>query len=187
MVPDLFNRLCFLIDEIERINKESPVPEGESHPALLPLLDEASAIVRQLDPLFRERYRDEPEKLAQWLDIIKDYPDILAEDEAERVKAEAEAAKEAEGHKLAAEMRAVMDRINADIVRLMAHDGPDLETEAVLERSFAALHDLDAEMRVRCRDFPEQLEKWKVLTKELEEVEALFERGRELEELEPAN
>jgi hypothetical protein len=183
----LFDRLTTIIQETERIDTESPVPEGEPNPALQPLFEEGTAIVRQLDPLLRERFSDQPEKLAEWARIQCDYARILAEGESARAKREAEAAKESEGLKLAADIGAVMDRVSADLDRFSALDGPDLEVEAMLERSFAALHELDFQMRVRGRDFPEQLEKWKVIMAEFEEVEARFERGRKLEESEPAN
>jgi hypothetical protein len=187
MVRDLFNRLCFLIDEVERLDKESSVPEGEHDPALDPLLDEASAIVRQLDPIYREGCRNQPEKLAEWESIMNAYPDVLAEDEEARAKAEAEAAKEAEVLKLAADVRAGLDRINADLDQLMAMEGPDLEFEAVAERVMAGIHELDDEIRLRCRDYPEQLEKWNDTMERFADVEAIFEGGRELEDSEPAN
>ena len=181
-----FERLNFIIAEIERLDKESPVPEGELNPALEPLFQEGNALVRQLDPLIRKRYRDEPEKLAAWLSIVKDYPDLVAVDEAESA-GEADAAKEAEAAKLAAEIRAVMDRISADLDRFSTLDGPDLELEAVLERSFAALHELDAEVRLRCRDFPEEMAMWEETMELMAEAETRFERGKELEDSEAAN
>jgi len=188
MVQDLFKRLNFLIGEIERVDKESNVPEGESDPALHPLFKEASAIIRQLDPLIRKRYRDEPEKLAGWLSIMDDYADTLAEDAAEAAREEAEAAaREAEAAKLDQEIRAGLDRINADVDRLMAMEATDLEFETAAERTFAGIWELDSVMRLRCRDFPEQLEKWNTTMDQFADVEAIFERGRELEDSEPAN
>ena len=187
MKQNHFSKMDFIADEIEYLDKHSDDSGEESSPEVKAALKKCVDTVRQLDPLVRERFRDEPEPLAEWLSIMNEFADVLAEDEAERREAEAEAAKEAEGFKLAAEIRAVMKRINADIDRLTAHDGPNLETETVLEQTFAALHDLDVQMRLRCRDFPEQLERWKGMMKEWEEAEALFERGREREAAEPAN
>ena len=187
MVQDLFNRLSFLIDEVERIDKESTVPEGESDPALQPLFDEASAIVRQLNPLIRERYRNEPERLAAWESILNDDPELLAEDEEETAKAEAEAAKEAEGLKLAADMQAALDCIDADVDRLAAMEQTDLEFEALAQRVMTAIHELDIEMRLRGRAFPEQLERWKDEMKHFADIEAIFDRGRELEDSRPVN
>jgi hypothetical protein len=180
MKQNPFDRLNVIIEEIERLDKEYPAPDGESNSVLEPLFEEGNAIIRQLDPVVRERYRDEPEKLAEWLSIINDFPDLLAEDEAER-------AKEAEAAELAAEIRAALDRINADVDQLMAMEGPDLEFEAAAERTFAGIHELDGVIRLRCRDFPEQLEKWNATMEKFVDVEARFERGRELEESEPAN
>lgn len=187
MKQNHFSKMDFIADEIEHLDKHSDDSGEESSPEVKAALKRGVDAVRQLDPLVRERYRDEPEKLAEWLSIMNEFADVLAADEAERLKAETEAAKEAEGLKLAAEIDEVMERINADVDRLSADDGPNLETERVLEESFAALHDLDVQMRLRCRDFPEQLEKWKEMMKEWEEAEALFERGREFEASEPAN
>ena len=185
MKQNPLERLNVIIAEVERLDKESPAPEGESNPLLEPLLEEGRAIVRQLDPLIRKRYRDEPEKLAGWLSIMNDFADTLAEDEAEKPKTEA--AKEAEAAKLAAEIGAVMDRISADLDRFSTRDGPDLELEAVLERSFAALHELDAQVRLRCRDFPEEMAMWEETMELMAEAETRFERGKELEDSEAAN
>jgi head-tail adaptor len=181
------SKLDFVADEIEHLG-DSPKSESERDAKLRTLLDDADKLVMdQMDPIIRETMRDKPEALAEWDSIMRDYAAAIAEDEAEQAAAAAEAAKEAEGLKLAAEISAVMDRISADIDRLMAHDGPSLETEAVLQRSFDALHEMDIEMRLRCRDFPDQSEKWKAMMDSFAEVEARFERGRELEELTPPN
>jgi hypothetical protein len=187
MKQNLFDRLDFIIKEVERLDKESPAPDGESNPVLQPLLEEGTAIVRQLDPLFRKQYRHEPEKLAAWLSIVNDYADLLAEDKAKGAREEAAAAKDTEAAKLAEEIRTALDRINADVDQLAAMDSADLEFEAAAERTFAAIHELDGVMLLRCRDFPEHMEKWRATMEHFAEVEAMFERGRELEDSGPAN
>jgi hypothetical protein len=105
----------------------------------------------------------------------------------ERAKDAAEAAKEAEGLKLAADIHVALERIDADVDRLAAMDQTDLEFEAVAERVMAEIRELDIEMRLRGRDFPEQLERWKETMEHFAELEALFEWGKEKEASEPAN
>jgi hypothetical protein len=69
----------------------------------------------------------------------------------------------------------------------MDRQPPDLEVDAAFERNFAAMHELDAVMRQRCRDFPAQLAGWETVMEYLEEVETRFIAGLEAENVEPEN
>ena len=68
---ELFKRIGVIIAKVQRLDRENPTgPDGEDDPRIEQLLDEADRITKQLDPLMRERYRDDPAKLAEWDEII---------------------------------------------------------------------------------------------------------------------
>jgi hypothetical protein len=64
----LFARLNVIIDKIQRIDKDIPNDGGEPH--IEKLLEEGTLICERLDPLMRERFRDDPAVLAEWDEII---------------------------------------------------------------------------------------------------------------------
>ena len=177
------SKMDFVADEIEYVS-ETAESDGERDPKIDALLEKANKAVAQLDPIVRETMRDNPEALAKWDSIMRDHAAAVAEDEAAKAR---QAAKEAEAAKLDEEIRVALDRINADIDQLEAMSGPDLEFEAAAEQTFAAIHELDAVIRLRCRDFPEQMERWKETMEGFADIEAIFERGRAREDSEPAN
>jgi len=53
--------------------------------------------------------------------------------------------------------------------------------------SFAAMHELDAVMRQRCRDFPAQLAEWEAVVEYLEEVETKYAIALKAENAQPEN
>ena len=65
---ELFQRLSILIDKVQRIDAD--VPDEEADPRIERLLEEGQLICKRLDPLVRERVRDDPAALAEWEDII---------------------------------------------------------------------------------------------------------------------
>jgi hypothetical protein len=68
---ELFIRISVIVDKVHRLNRENPTgPDEPTDPRIVKLLDEAGIITKQLDPLMRERYRDNPAKLAEWDEII---------------------------------------------------------------------------------------------------------------------
>jgi hypothetical protein len=77
---DLFARMGFICSEIERIDKENPTkPDEPSDPRIVELLEEGKRIQSEMDPLMRETFRNRPEKLAEW-DEIMHMCDDLEED-----------------------------------------------------------------------------------------------------------
>ena len=89
--------------------------------------------------------------------------------------------------RLAEEINERMEMISSDLDRFINRQPPDLEVDAALERNFAAMHELDAVMRQRCRNYPAQLAGWEAVMEYLEEVETRFKAGVEAEDVEPAN
>ena len=71
---ELFARINEIVEEIARLDRENPTgPDEETDPRIVALLDEAFEIKQQLDPLVRARYRDDPENLAEWDEIMREY------------------------------------------------------------------------------------------------------------------
>jgi hypothetical protein len=81
----LRKRLNIILDKVKRIDEEDP--DREDDPRIDRLLDEADFITRRLDPIMRERYRDDPVKLAEWDEIIH-MCDDLDEDKTSSVLSE---------------------------------------------------------------------------------------------------
>ena len=79
---ELFDRLGVIIEEIQRLDKDWP--PGETNPLIHPLLDEGRAIQRELDPIVRETYRDDPAALAEWDEIMHMCDDLDEEDAAKQ-------------------------------------------------------------------------------------------------------
>jgi hypothetical protein len=138
------------------------------------LINQADEILMKIDPMMREALTAQPEKLAEWDALMQGYARVAAEDQSPPVASETVSEKEAEEARLAQEIRERMDLISADLDRFMDRQGPDLEVDAALERNFAAMHELDAVMRQRCRDFPAQLAKWEEVMEYLEEVKKRY-------------
>jgi hypothetical protein len=69
---NMFKRIGFIVSEVERLDKENPTdPDEETDPRIVKLLDEAERIMRLLDPIVRETFRDRPAELAEWDDIVR--------------------------------------------------------------------------------------------------------------------
>jgi hypothetical protein len=152
------------------------------------LLDQADEILTaEIDPMVREALKADPEKLAEWDALMQEYAQIAAEDQAPPIESETVSEKEAEEARLSQEIRERMDLISSDLDRFMDRQPPDLEVDAALKRNFAAMHELDAVMRQRCRDFPAQLAGWETVMEYLEEVETRFMVALEAENVEPEN
>jgi hypothetical protein len=183
------SREDFAAHEIEQPAHNSPAQsEGASDPKVRMLLDQTDQILTaQLDPVVREALSADPEKLAEWDALMQEYARIAAEDQGPRTESETVSEKEAEEARLSQEIRERLDMISSNLDRFMNRQPPDLEVEAALERNFAAMHELDAVMRERCRDFPAQLAEWEAVMEYLEEVETKNAIGLEAENAEPEN
>ncbi|HEV2860107.1 MAG TPA: hypothetical protein VGX48_03805 [Pyrinomonadaceae bacterium] len=70
----LFARLNVITDKIQRIDKD--IPDNDDEPHIEKLLEEGTLICERLDPLMRERFRDNPAVLAEWDEIIHMCADI---------------------------------------------------------------------------------------------------------------
>ena len=67
----LFARIHYIVEEVARLDRENPTgPDEETDPRIVALLDEAWEVQQQLDPIVRETMRDQPEKLAEWDEIM---------------------------------------------------------------------------------------------------------------------
>ncbi|MDX6443895.1 MAG: hypothetical protein QOH71_969 [Blastocatellia bacterium] len=84
---------------------------------------------------------------------MQEYARVGAEDQPPPFESDPGSEKEAEETRLSQEIRERMEMISSDLDRFMDRQPPDLEVDAALERNFAAMHELDAVMRQRCRDF----------------------------------
>jgi len=74
----LHKRLSIVLDKVKRIDEEDP--DREDDPRIDRLLAEADFITEQLDPIMRERFRDDPAKLAEWDDIMHSCDDLDEDD-----------------------------------------------------------------------------------------------------------
>ena len=175
--------------EIEEPTDNNPAQsESASNPKVQILLDQADQILTaQIDPVMREALSANPEKLAEWDALMQEYAQIAAEDQAPPIESETVSEKEAEEARLSQEIRERMDMISSDLDRFMDRQPPDLEVDVALERNFAAIHEVDALIRQRCRDFPAQLAEWEAVMESIEEVETRFAIALEAENAEPEN
>lgn len=74
---NLFTRLDYIIKEITRLDKENPTgPDEETDPRIVELLDEGMKIQKELDPLMRGTFRNNPAKLAEWDSIMQTYDEL---------------------------------------------------------------------------------------------------------------
>ncbi|HZT59649.1 MAG TPA: hypothetical protein VFA21_13655 [Pyrinomonadaceae bacterium] len=64
----LHKRLSIIIDKVKRIDEEDP--DRQDDPRIERLLNEADFITQQLDPIMRDRYRNNPAALAEWDEIM---------------------------------------------------------------------------------------------------------------------
>ena len=78
---DLIQMNKFIIEQVEKLDQE--YPEDLAEPLIKKLLSFNTLVFRRLDPLVRERYRDEPEQLAGWLEIVNDFKDLDDEGEGD--------------------------------------------------------------------------------------------------------
>lgn len=62
---------------------DAELPEDVAEPLIVKLQNFGSMVIRRLDPLVRETYKDRPEKLAEWVAIMNDYKDLDEEDGGE--------------------------------------------------------------------------------------------------------
>lgn len=71
---DLFQVNQFITDKVKQLDEE--LPEELSEPIIEKLLKFGTLVIRRLDPLVRETYKNQPEKLAGWVAIMEDYKDL---------------------------------------------------------------------------------------------------------------
>jgi hypothetical protein len=64
----LHKRMSIILDKVKRIDEENP--SEDTDPRIVMLLAEADLITQRLDPIMRERVRDDPAKLAEWDEIM---------------------------------------------------------------------------------------------------------------------
>jgi hypothetical protein len=80
-----FERIGRLFRQIERQRKtrslDSAKPPGRSAQELI---DKGLAIIDELDPIVRETYRDQPEALAEWEEIMQELKEINEDETNER-------------------------------------------------------------------------------------------------------
>ena len=70
---NLVSRMSFIVSEIERIDKENHTePPEPTDPRIVQLLEEATEIQNELDPIVRETFRNRPEMLKKWDEITCD-------------------------------------------------------------------------------------------------------------------
>ena len=155
--------------------------QADDNPALQESLDKCSRTIVQLDAAVREELRGKPEKLAEWDEIMRDFGDDLEP-----------FFKEAEEAKLQAEINEYLKQISAEVNSLASLDPVELQTntevEETLSRNFAKWQELDAVMRLRCRDYPDKLARWEEeIMKPIGMFEAILEAGRETENAKPEN
>jgi hypothetical protein len=74
----LHKRLRVIIAKIKRIDDDDP--KEETDPRIGKLLKEGRLICKRLDPIVRERCRDDPASLAEWDEIIHSCDDLDEED-----------------------------------------------------------------------------------------------------------
>ena len=78
---NLFKKMDYIIKEIARLDKENPTgPDEETDPRIVELLKEGMKIQKELDPLMRGTFPNNPEKLAEWDSIMHMCDDLDEED-----------------------------------------------------------------------------------------------------------
>lgn len=77
---DRFNRLDSAIADMQRTKQQQTGSDEPTDPKVVELLARGMKIIEELDPIVRETYRDNPEALAEWEDIMR-MRDGLPEDE----------------------------------------------------------------------------------------------------------
>ena len=81
---NLFSRMNYIIKEIARLDKENPTgPDEETDPRIVELLDEGMKIQKELDPLMRGTFCNNPAKLAEWDSIMQTYYELNSEETGE--------------------------------------------------------------------------------------------------------
>jgi 6-pyruvoyl-tetrahydropterin synthase len=75
---DLFQVNNFITENVKEFDEK--FPEDVADPIITKLLKFGDIVIRRLDPLVRETYKDKPEKLAEWVAIMDDYKDLDDED-----------------------------------------------------------------------------------------------------------
>jgi hypothetical protein len=79
---NLFRRMGYIVEESARLDKEFPSgPDEPTHPRIKELLREAEEIQKELDPLMRGTFRDNPKMLAEWDEIMHMCDDLEPETE----------------------------------------------------------------------------------------------------------
>lgn len=76
----LLLRQRIIIAKIERIDADDP--DNDEDPRIKALLVEGEFIVKCLDPIMRERHRDNPAKLSEWDEIFHSCDDLHEEGDA---------------------------------------------------------------------------------------------------------
>ena len=78
---NLFSRLDYIIKEVARLDKENPTgPDEETDPRIVELLNEGMKIQKELDPLMRGTFRNNPAKFAEWESIMQMYHELNSEE-----------------------------------------------------------------------------------------------------------
>jgi hypothetical protein len=65
-----------------------PPAKDSSDPQIKAVLDKADKAVRELDPIVRETFRDRPEELAEWDEIMREYNDAKEAEKTEQAAGE---------------------------------------------------------------------------------------------------
>jgi hypothetical protein len=76
---DLFQVNTIITERVKQLDEE--LPEDVAEPLITKLLDFGNIVIRRLDPLVRETYKNQPEQLAEWEAIMNDYKDLDEEGE----------------------------------------------------------------------------------------------------------
>jgi hypothetical protein len=71
---DLFRVNELITEKVQQLDAE--LPEDVAEPLIEKLLNFGRIVIRRLDPLVREGYKDKPEELAAWEAIMNDYKDL---------------------------------------------------------------------------------------------------------------
>lgn len=71
---DLFRVSNLITEKVTQFDEE--LPEDVAEPLIEKLLNFGTIVIRRLDPLVREAYKDKPEDLADWEAIMNDYKDL---------------------------------------------------------------------------------------------------------------
>ena len=78
---DLFKRMDVINEETKRLGEENPTnSDEESDPRIRELFDQGIEVMKELDPIIREKFRDDPATLAEWDDIMHMCDDLDEDD-----------------------------------------------------------------------------------------------------------